>query len=1069
MFGMRIRLALIALVTLGALPLAAPAGVAAQAANSHVLLGNLEVTWGDPWSKREEGSERGDGAEQVQLMGLASVVLVKTRVPAVPAEQMRDEMLGRYETQAPVERVNMITEGSVSMSLEIIRYPDGPFGMIVFVQEDPGGTQMLVFGAAVPDFAAELASAQAGITVSGMPFLGSLDGGQMQQQLEAASAQAPAAGATETPVAGGEPSGTLTGGESVPLGESTYEGAPIAPPIVLPQSARTIAWQPEWYGQESEEGYLSLWSPTARAALYIYDMGWAYPDAAVFAQAQVDHWASQGQAEWGIVSAVDVVPGSRFAVVLSRTHGAVPLYEVYDVRIDGERTSVTMLSAWAPDLTGALDAARQGVTASNAPILADLTLPMDLSAVSPSDPSAFTMFGPGVEVRWTGEWAELRTYLDRLELSSGEDAFPQVAVLEIADAGQSAEDWAATFASPGSGYVQNLAMDLDNGQRMVIVLNGASLSPVSTTYLFISIDRTTSPMLLQAVEVDREDAAAQVAWAQANVTVNGQPVFADVTTVFPELFGEGGDAGQTGTTTPEAGIAGQPAATTPEGDTTPAPGTGNSDQAPAESLAIGYDDWEVTWAGGWESVYDDMFAVFLWHPGARTEFVVQEVLETSHAGSADALAAEQLEMLNADASGVDWVVESATDLDNGQRYYVVLSRTTDEGTLYLVVDEMQQGDSWLNLKVKGWDPGFASRLALLQGSVTIMGARPFDGLDLAAFGTADVPAEVTEDQHTLFSSSRTITWSTDWTLDVVGGSTVVLNSADDAVRFRARDNGFSRAQEYTAATWAANEAEGLRSSGMGEVTIHHAIDADEGQRLVIVLSYVDDGVPTVYVSQAVKADANFEVQALWVDVPRLVSGIAEVQAGITVDGQPALSDILTLIPELATGTLTVPPAGAHTVPADGIALTWTSGEWQLDQTKTTQDQVMLTSVGNPSMQVGYHVLNLPLEANAVDADSYAAWLLSQPGHEAYRLIGAVDVTDPDGTPVWVIVTSFDTGTGVLYHFEVCRMTPGASGCAVGIVPFLERADNMRLVADTVMIAGQAPLSWIEEEFPDLFS
>jgi hypothetical protein len=50
MFGMRIRLALIALVMLGALPLAAPAGVAAQAANSHVLLGHLEVTWGDPWS-----------------------------------------------------------------------------------------------------------------------------------------------------------------------------------------------------------------------------------------------------------------------------------------------------------------------------------------------------------------------------------------------------------------------------------------------------------------------------------------------------------------------------------------------------------------------------------------------------------------------------------------------------------------------------------------------------------------------------------------------------------------------------------------------------------------------------------------------------------------------------------------------------------------------------------------------------------------------------------------------------------------------------------------------------------
>jgi hypothetical protein len=201
----------------------------------------------------------------------------------------------------------------------------------------------------------------------------------------------------------------------------------------------------------------------------------------------------------------------------------------------------------------------------------------------------------------------------------------------------------------------------------------------------------------------------------------------------------------------------------------------------------------------------------------------------------------------------------------------------------------------------------------------------------------------------------------------------------------------------------------------------------------------------------------------------LASSIAEVQAGITIDGQPALADILTLIPELATGTLTAPPAGAHTVPADGTALTWTSGEWQLDQTKTTQDQVMLTSVGNPSMQVGYHVLNLPLEANAVDADSYAAWLLSQPGHGAYRLIGAVDVADPDGTPVWVIVTSFDTGTGVLYHFEVCRMTPGASGCAVGIVPFLERADNMRLVADTVMIAGQAPLRWIEEEFPDLFS
>jgi hypothetical protein len=595
--GMRIRVALVALTVASILPMMAAAGAAAQAANSQVMLGNLDVTWSEPWSKLDTGSASGEGWEQVQLTGPVGVVMIETSVPAVPAEEMRDELLARHAENAPLQRVDELAEGPVSVTLDIIQYPDAPYGLIVFVQEDPGGTQMLVLGAPIPQIADELASAQASITVSGVPAFGGLDAQHLQHQFDAA-AQGGAAGTTPvqqgsvgtTPAAQGTTSaGTGSDGASVPIGDSSIEGQPASGPIAFSKSGWSVNWTGDWQAQASEDGYLSLWSPTSRADLMITEYEAIDPDAASFAKAEIDFRAQSGETGWSTVSVVDLVPGSRYIVVMSRSHTSTPLYNVYDVTLENGTMRAVMLEAWAPDLSRALDAARRDVTINDAPILADVTLPMDLSAVPPADPSSLTLFESGAEVRWTGAWAEQRTYIARIALSSGEDTFPQVTVSQLENTGKSAEEWATTFAGPGSGFLQHAAMDLDNGERKVIVLDGASLSPVSMTYLLISIERTVTPnrLLLQAIEVDRDAAAEQVAWAQANVTVNGEPIFADATTIFPEVFAATGAGGQTATTP------------TPVAVDTTAPAQGDA-LAAMESYTVGIDGTVLTWdAGAW--------------------------------------------------------------------------------------------------------------------------------------------------------------------------------------------------------------------------------------------------------------------------------------------------------------------------------------------------------------------------------------------------------------------------------------------------------------------------------------
>lgn len=740
--GLRFRLAIVAMVVIGLLPLATPAD-AAQAANSQVMLGNLEITWSDPWSKFDAASKSGEGWEQVQLTGPVGVVMIETNVPAVPAEEMRDELLARHAENAPLQRVDEFAEGPVSVTLDIIQYPDEPYGLVVFVQEDPAGTQMLVFGAPIPQVADQLASAQSSITVSGVPAFGGLDARHLQQQFDAAVARDGAASTapaqqgsvSTTPAQQGNTGATDTGsdGASVPLGESSFEDLPEAGPITFPQSGRSITWAEGWYVQESDEGYLGLWSPQSRAALYLTDYEAFDATAAAFAQAEIDYRTEAGEPGWTTVSAVDIVPGSRYIVVLSRSHGSMPLYNVYDVRIDGGHMSSTMVEAWASDLTGALQAARRDVSVNDAPILADVTLPMDLSAVPPTDPSSFTLFMTAAEVRWTGAWAELRTYTDRLELSSGEDAFPVVSVLQLENTGDSAEEWAATFAGPGSGYLQHAAMELDNGERMVIVLDGASLSPPSTTYLLISIERTATPgrLLLQAIEVDRDAAAEQVAWAQANVTVNGQPVFADATTIFPDVFAATGAA--------PAG--GQPATTpTPVAMETTVPAQGDA-LAAMESYTVGIDGTVLTWeAGAWSlnemgSSYSTAELTTRGPLGISIGYHPLELPFGTGAVDAESYGVYMANLPERNVEGYDYQYMGTADVvaADGTKIWIVVATVTDtvRGDHYHIEEcYMKPGASACVVALIPRD-NLHSGVQLIRDTVTINGEMPFRQVEQA--------------------------------------------------------------------------------------------------------------------------------------------------------------------------------------------------------------------------------------------------------------------------------------------------------------------------------------------------
>ena len=548
------RACLMMFVFLGLLPCGLN-GAAAQAANEQVLLGNLPVAWSDPWVKDDEASGSGQGWDQLWLDGTYGSVLVETDIPAVPAAQLRDELLGMIGTGVPVERVLESASGTYSSTVDIVRYPDGPVGILIDVYEDPSGTTLTLLVAGVSEFADAKASAEAGITVAGQPLFTNIDGVMVQTNLEAAAAQ---------------------------------PGGAVEAPTPTPATAQDPATAP---------------APTPAPAV-----------------------------------------------------------------------------------------------------------------------------------------------------------------------------------------------------------------------------------------------------------------------------------GPTPTTVPPAG-------------------TGSASDLSAGSFTIESNNWLVKWNEGWLSRFEDSKALVIWHQDARVHLEVQHFVEASVTMTDDDHIDRELEWLNADASPKDWTYRYSFTLDNDQRIVMVFSRTTPEGTLYSVSDVFVDGTHYSKVRMQAWDVDFAEALTVIQSTVTVNGAAPFGDLDLSALGEGLVPDEERDTRFTLFSSSRHVTWTPEWTTTVLVRERVSLTSTDEAVRFRATDQRYLEAADLSAAEWAELEVEGLQSDGMTDVTVVEQLELDNGQRLVLVLSWADEGKIFYSISQAVKSDGNIEMQILQAEESRLVSGLADVQAGITIGGVPPLGDAASLFPE----------------------------------------------------------------------------------------------------------------------------------------------------------------------------
>ena len=545
-----------------------PAISAAQS-TSHILLGKVQVTWSAPWERDVDSGGVGGTYEQLWIDAPAGSVMVEVDVPAVPGEQLRDNFLAAFANEVPLQQVDQGSYDDMTYSVDLIPFPGAPVGAFTLVREAPDYSMMILLIASTDSFAEAFASAQTGVTVDGDALFSGVDGATMQQRLTAAASAQSGAGLPEpaqtptpptglnpdTPVAP-TPAGTgqmtptpAAAAQITPTPAAPVAGAivPVIPntareegsassPVTLSSNGWTIAWTEGWVNEYVDPISTTLWSSSERASFTVYHFDFVEPSAAAFSQSELEFLTGDNAtAPWTIESAVEVVPGSRFHVVFSRTTNSEKFYSVYDVVVEDGAMTASILEAWDTEVMSALSTVQQSVTINGAPAMPGVVLSFATPPAS-NDDFSYSLIPSGRVVEWTGAWVEMSVYYETLSLRGPFDEVPVFAAIdrEVGDEPDvTAAEWVVEAYEGGDpGWTAYKTMDLDNGQRLFVVMQSAD----GTQFRFHDIDLTGALRKEQYMLVNSDAVADHVAWVQANVTIDGAMPFADIQTLVPELF-----------------------------------------------------------------------------------------------------------------------------------------------------------------------------------------------------------------------------------------------------------------------------------------------------------------------------------------------------------------------------------------------------------------------------------------------------------------------------------------------------------------------------------------------------
>jgi hypothetical protein len=892
--GFRARIVLILMIVVGAM--APTASMASAQATSLVLMGQVPVAWNAPWAQDTTAGGARPTSEQVWLDSANGSVMVEVDVPAVPGQHLHDTFATAFAAETPMQPVDQGSAGNITWWLDLIPYPGAPVGAYTMIRATPDHTTMALLIASVDWFGDGIAAAQTGVTVDGAPLFGGVDGAGLQQRLEAAAGGGQVATApTPTPHTGLNPGTAVTptpatvaqvtpaaGGSASPeLRTDIYEERSLPSPLTIPTNSWTVAWSEGWYTEDDieRENVVGLWSPTARARLVVYHFDWADPSAQAFAQGEVEFLSSESLEPYTIESAVDVAPG-HFHTVFSRTTNGHKFYSIYDVVVhdDGTMTG-TILEAWDADVAAALAGVQQAITTNGTPAMADVTLTVAPPTVSRSETS-FPLFLSGQVVEWTPAWVEMYVDAYHVGLAGSSEGVPRFSAYDRYPGDpMTAAQWSQQLEAGNQGWTVYKALDLDGGQRLLVVLRNDDGTQIGVGEL----DQSGALPLEHTITVRSDAAAEDLAFVQANVTVDGIAPIADIQSLVPELFGGGA-------TGPQTGAPGQltpptQAATGPSVPVSARPGRDAPETGP---FTLAGPQVVVDWTDQWVPQEASETSLRLWDPQAR---VVAEVwTQTFALAPQSATVFAQSDLI----AGSGWTVEAAVDLVPGSRFALTLSRDSGEAWLYQYAEVTVLESHLLVVSITGWQGQVAAALPAASGSLTVNGQPALTSAGQAtALPTAKTPNPA---EHWLFDSAAMVAWTGQWTEAVLEPSGVRLIGSDGVPQYRIWN--VAGGEPKT----AAQQAEGILAGAPPGATLYKAIDIVPGVQAMVVLQQPDTGGVRYHIFEIHYINDQFQQgstnQYITATDADFAGQIKTIQQNVTINGMPVFPGLQTHLPEL---------------------------------------------------------------------------------------------------------------------------------------------------------------------------
>ncbi len=891
--GFRVRLVLALLIVAGAV-MPATAMASAQA-TSHMVMGQVSMTWNAPWTQDTTAGGTGPTFEQIWLDGPNGSVMIEVDVSAVPAQQKHDAFAAAFAAETPLQPVDQGSAGNITWWLDLIPYPGAPVGAYTLIRETPEHTTMALLIASVDGFGDGISATQAGVTVDGAPLFGGVDGAQLQQRLQSAAgggqvAQAP----TPTPATGLNPGSAPTpanvapvtptpaaqvAGASVPVSARAGQDVPETGPVTLAGPQAAVTWSEPWVPQQVSETSVRLWDAQTRVVAEVWTTTFALAPQSAVQFAQSELIASSG---WTVEAAVDLVPGSRFGLTMSRDSGEAWLYQYAEVAVLESHLLVVSVTGWQGQVTAALPAVSGSLTVNGQPALTSAGQATALPTAKAPNPAEHWLFDSASMVAWTSHWSEAVLEPSGVRLI-GSDGAPHYRIWDIAGgepmaAAQMAE---SILGGAPEGATLYKAIDIIPGVRAMVVLQqpdaGGTRYHIFDTQ-FVN-DQFQQGSTNQYITATNADFAGEIEVIRQNATLNSMPVFIDLENHVPELWNAGSTVQAGGQVTPTEVASG----TTPElrldryaEGSLPSP------------LTIPTNGWTVAWSDGWyteDDVEPENF-VGLWSPTARARLVVYHFDWADP--SAQAFAQGEVEFLSS-GSPVPYTVASAVDVAPGH-FHTIFSRTTNGQTFYSIYDVVVHDDGTMTGTIlEAWDTDVDAALAGVQQAITTNGTPAMADVTLALPPPSTTRSDTT---FPLFLSGRTVEWTGAWGEMYFTSTNFGLTGSSEGVpRFSTYDR--APGDTMTSAQWSQQ----LQGNNPGW-TVYRALDLENGQRLLVVLQS-DDG--TRYAFNELDRSGTVPVeQLIIVRSDAVTEDLAFVQANVTVDDQVPMADIQTHVPELFT-------------------------------------------------------------------------------------------------------------------------------------------------------------------------